>query len=119
MCLDRIKSGDAPSCVSVCPTNVMKFGDREKLLEEAKEILASGNSPYVKHIYGEEEAGGTAWMYISDKPFAELGFKTNVPKRSVPSYTSPFMNATPIFGFFWLVVLSCLYCRFGIFEILL
>jgi formate dehydrogenase iron-sulfur subunit len=48
-------------------------------------------------------------MYISDKPFEELGFKTKVPKRSVPSYTSPFMTATPIFGFFWLVVLSFLY----------
>ena len=108
MCSSRIENGDAPACVTVCPTNVMKFGEQEELLKEAKEILA-GDKRYVQHIYGEEEAGGTAWIYISDKPFEELGFKMNVPKRSIPAYTKNYMHNTPIFGGIWFVVLACLY----------
>jgi formate dehydrogenase iron-sulfur subunit len=108
MCHNRLASGDAPACVSVCPTSVMKFGEHEDLLKEAKAILAS-DSRYVQHIYGEEEAGGTAWIYISDKPFESLGFKTNVPKRSLPSYTSNYMHSTPIVGAVWFAILACLY----------
>jgi formate dehydrogenase iron-sulfur subunit len=108
MCSRRVANGDAPACVTVCPTNVMKFGEHEELLKEAKEILA-GDSRYVKHIYGEEEAGGTAWIYISDKPFESLGFKMNVPKQSLPSYTKDYMHATPKVGLIWAAILACLY----------
>ena len=108
MCSSRIEKGDAPACVTVCPTDVMKFGEYDDLLKEAKNILANDNR-YVQHIYGEEEAGGTAWIYISDKPFETLGFKMNVPKQSIPSYTSTYMHATPRFGLVWGAILACLY----------
>jgi formate dehydrogenase iron-sulfur subunit len=108
MCHNRIANGDAPACVSVCPTNVMKFGEQDELLKEAKEILAN-DSRYVKHIYGEDEAGGTAWIYISDKPFKELGFKTNVPKESIPKKTSLFSHAALPVGVVWAAILTCLY----------
>jgi formate dehydrogenase iron-sulfur subunit len=108
MCSTRLDRGDAPACVSVCPTGVMKFGEQDELLKEAKAIIAS-DSRYVQHIYCEEEAGGTAWIYISDKPFDALGFKTTVPKRSIPSYTKTYMHATPVVGAVWFVILSCLY----------
>ena len=111
MCSQRVENGDVPACVTVCPTNVMKFGEQEELLKEAKSILAS-DSRYVQHIYGEHEAGGTAWIYISDKPFGALGFKMNVPKRSIPSYTANYMRITPIFGVIWATVLTCLYFIF-------
>jgi formate dehydrogenase iron-sulfur subunit len=128
MCHNRIATGDAPACVTVCPTSVMKFGEHKELLKEAKAILSRETQTledefnyskaeietilsrkYVDYIYGEEEAGGTAWIYISDKPFKELGFKMNVPKRSIPAYTENYMKVTPYFGLFWFVVLSCLY----------
>jgi formate dehydrogenase iron-sulfur subunit len=108
MCHARVENGDAPACVTVCPTDVMKFGEYEDLLKEAKHLLTT-DSRYVQHIYGEEEAGGTRWIYISDKPFEELGFKMNIPKRSIPSSTSNFMHATPWVGGIWLFVLACLY----------
>ena len=108
MCGTRIANGDAPACVTVCPTDVMKFGEYDELLKEAKEILTSDDR-YVQHIYGEEEAGGTEWIYISDKPFETLGFKTNVPKQSLPSYTKDYMHRTPIVGGIWLAILGCLY----------
>ena len=108
MCSTRLEKGDAPACVTVCPTDVMKFGEYDGLLAEAKTILA-GDDRYVQHVYGEEEAGGTAWIYISDKPFESLGFRTNVPKRSSPSYTKDYMHRTPVVGGIWLAVLACLY----------
>jgi formate dehydrogenase iron-sulfur subunit len=108
MCSTRLAKGETPACVPVCPTNVMKFGNIDELLAEAKEIIAS-DSRYVKHIYGEEEAGGTCWIYISDVPFEELGFRTQVPKQSMPQYTGPFMHNSPIFGGIWGLVLAGLY----------
>jgi len=109
MCADRIENGDAPACVAVCPTDVMQFGRYDDMLAEAKRRLTSPGNNYVQHIYGESEAGGTLWLYISDKPFESLGFKMNVPTRSIPSYTSDFMQRTPIVGAIWFVILSCLY----------
>ncbi|MDR3233281.1 MAG: 4Fe-4S dicluster domain-containing protein [Planctomycetaceae bacterium] len=108
MCSSRVEEGEPPACVGVCPTNVMKFGDRDELLKEAKELVA-GDDKYVKHVYGEEEAGGTSWIYVSDTPFEELGFKTHIPNRSIPGYTSKFMHFTPVFGALWFIVLTGLY----------
>ncbi|MCL2304761.1 MAG: 4Fe-4S dicluster domain-containing protein [Planctomycetaceae bacterium] len=108
MCSGRVATGEAPACVTVCPTNVMKFGDSDKLLEEAKEIIAN-NPKYVQHIFGEKEAGGTNWIYISDVPFKELGFRTHVPKQSVPHYTEKFMHLSPILGGIWGLILAGLY----------
>jgi len=109
MCGDRVANGDAPACVSVCPTNVMTFGKHADLLEEARKRIAAPGSQYVQHIYGQEEAGGTLWLYISDKPFEELGFRPNVPKHSIPDNTSNFMFATPKVGIVWFAILSVLY----------
>ena len=109
MCGERVKDGDAPACVSVCPTNVMTFGRYEDVYAEARRRLTAPDNKYVQHIYGEKEAGGTLWIYISDKPFEELGFRMNVPKHSLPSNTSNFMRATPIVGLIWFGVLSLLY----------
>jgi len=108
MCNGRITKGEAPACVSVCPTKVMKFGNIDNLLDEAK-LLVQSNQHYVNHIYGEEEAGGTCWIYISDVPFEKLGFRTNVKKQSYPKYTSTFMHNSPILGFIWGGILACLY----------
>ncbi|MTI81801.1 MAG: 4Fe-4S dicluster domain-containing protein, partial [Firmicutes bacterium] len=58
MCSGKVFNGEAPACVSVCPTDVMTFGDREEMLALAKKTVESDGN-YVKHIYGEKEAGGT------------------------------------------------------------
>ena len=126
MCNSRIENGDAPACVSVCPTNVMKYGDYEDVLREAKAILAKDRAflrtiysdaevdtilarDYVQHIYGEREAGGTLWMYISDKPFESLGFRMTVPKREIPKYSERYMTyAMPVLGCI-AVVFGCVY----------
>lgn len=75
------------ACSSVCPTGAITFGDRNDLLKEARSRISASPDKYVRHIYGEKEAGGTGWLYISSVPFEKLGFPTNLGTRSFPSYT--------------------------------
>jgi formate dehydrogenase iron-sulfur subunit len=90
----------------------MVYGDYDDVLREAKRIIST-DGRYVQHIYGEEEAGGTLWIYISDKPFEELGFRMNVPKRSIPSYTAGFVTKSMVVGGVWLVILGFMYFFIG------
>ncbi|PID74173.1 MAG: formate dehydrogenase [Desulfobacterales bacterium] len=39
MCIDRVKDGLKPACVTSCPTGTMNFGDREAMLEMAQNRL--------------------------------------------------------------------------------
>lgn len=72
-CADRMSAGMEPACVKTCPTNALEIGDREQLLAEAKRRINNSPDKYVNHIYGENEVGGTSWLYISPVPFDKLG----------------------------------------------
>jgi formate dehydrogenase iron-sulfur subunit len=75
-CSDRQDEGLEPACTSACPTGALSFGDRADLITEAQARLQASPDKYVNHIYGKDELGGTAWMYLSPVPFEELGFPT-------------------------------------------
>lgn len=94
MCPTRIANGQIPACTEACPTGAIRFGDREDMLRQAHAKLATGK--YVQKIYGEEEAGGTSWLYLSDVPFEQLGFKENVPQESLPAIEENYMKSTPV-----------------------
>ena len=64
-----------PACVKICPEEVITYGRRSDLIELAHEKIASKPDVYVDHVYGEHEAGGTSWLYISPLPFDKIGFK--------------------------------------------
>ncbi len=66
-----------PACAKACPTGAIRFGDRDALLAEAKRRIAAAPDQYVDHVYGEKEAGGTGWLYLSSVPFKQLGFPTS------------------------------------------
>jgi formate dehydrogenase iron-sulfur subunit len=108
MCHQRMEQGDVPACIAVCPTKVMTFDTRESVLAQAKDVIAR-DSNYVNHIYGEHELGGTSWMYISDVPFEQLGFKMNVSKNPIMHYLKDFHTAVKFILGGGIFVMSGLY----------
>ncbi|MEK7711345.1 MAG: 4Fe-4S dicluster domain-containing protein [Planctomycetota bacterium] len=74
-CFDKIMSeGGAPACVRICPNDALVFGKRDELVAIAHERIRSRPDTYVDHVYGEHEAGGTSWLYLSSVPFEQIGF---------------------------------------------
>lgn len=105
-CYERIKEkGMEPACVTCCPSGCLKFGERSELISEAWDRIHR-DPKYVKHVYGEEEYGGTSWLYISDVPFDRIGFKTEafgkpVSRRAIPSLTWEVLKWTPAIFLGW------------------
>jgi formate dehydrogenase iron-sulfur subunit len=75
LCVDRLTGGEQPACAATCPTDAIKFGTRDEMLELAHTRLAQEPEKYIDHVYGEHEHGGTSTFYISPVPFEELGFE--------------------------------------------
>lgn len=98
-CSERIQDGLEPSCIKVCPTETMFYGDRKTVLAEAEERIKRNPAKYVQQIYGKTEAGGTSWMYISNVPFEKLGFKMDVPNYPIGTLTWEYISKIPaLFG---------------------
>jgi len=100
--LERFQEGQrTPACAKVCPTGAITFGEREKLIAEASRRIAARNRrpnaswQYIDHIYGEKEVGGTTWLYISNVPLEELGFRTDLGEQPYPDYTNLALDAIP------------------------
>ncbi|SNS02699.1 formate dehydrogenase, beta subunit, Fe-S containing [Humidesulfovibrio mexicanus] len=98
LCFDRLKEGKKPGCASICPTEAITFGKRETLLKLARQRIADAPSRYIDHIYGEHEAGGACWLYISNQPFELLGF-LKVPKEPLPKRSESIQHA--LFSYLW------------------
>ena len=70
----RSKNGGVPACVKICPNDALIFGRRGELLKLAHEKIRDHPEMYIDHVYGEYEAGGTSWLYLSSFPFETLDF---------------------------------------------
>lgn len=95
MCFDRQQDGKLPACVENCPGEALMFGTRRELIAEARKRIVENPDLYINHIYGENEAGGTSFLYLSPVPFEELGFNTNLQENSYPSLTKSFLYSVP------------------------
>lgn len=94
LCSHRIEEGGFAACCEFCPTGACIFGRVEDLLAEARKRLnykpgswqhypvervdgrltaAREVTPYLPHIYGEKEGGGSQVLYLSAVPFEKLG----------------------------------------------
>lgn len=108
-CAERQAKGDAPACTSVCPSGALTFGNRTELVDVARERLYAKGSPYVRHIYGENEVGGTSWMYITDIPIEKLGLPTDVGTYAYSSLTQASLAAVPFVLTLWPPLLMGIY----------
>ncbi len=77
-CFDRLLEGLLPACVEVCPAKALTYGDRDEIVEMA-EARAEEVGGYV---YGDDEAGGTSWIYVLPTAPGELGLPTPPPVDS-------------------------------------
>jgi len=101
-CYDtRLKEGKPPACVEACPQEALTFGKRSDMLEVAKQRIRMEPGKYVDHVYGEHEAGGTSWMYLSPAPFDQVGLATNVPKEPILNYVKGFLAIVPMVLTIW------------------
>ncbi len=109
LCYDRLKAGRMPACAEGCPMEAITFGKRSDLLRLAHEKILEHPDRYIDHIYGEHEAGGTSWLYLSSVPFGELGFPTNLPDNALVEETKGFLSSVPVVFTVWPALFGMIY----------
>jgi hypothetical protein len=110
MCYDtRLVKGQLPGCVEACPTESFTFGKRTDLLNVARESMRRFPDRYLDHIYGENEMGGTSWLYLSGVPFKEIGMREDLGITPAPRFTSGALAAVPMVVGTWPLLLMGIY----------
>ena len=111
LCYERIESGRPTACAEACPTEATLFGDREQLIEIAKERIRARADKYQDHVLGLTEVGGTSVFYLSAIPFSSLGFKKEMLQDPPPEATWRILEQVPnvvllgawvLGGFYWI-----------------
>jgi Ni/Fe-hydrogenase subunit HybB-like protein/Fe-S-cluster-containing dehydrogenase component len=86
LCPERRARGLEPACIERCARGALVYGTRDEMLAEARARMEAHPDRYEERIYGEKEAGGTAWLYMAPRgvSFAEMGLP-ELREESVPS----------------------------------
>jgi Fe-S-cluster-containing dehydrogenase component len=103
---DRLSKGIPPACAEACPMGAITFGRRKEILRVARERIRRYPDRYLDHIYGEHEAGGTSWLYLSAVGFDKIGFQTDLPERPFAELTYGFLSAVPLVFVIWPAMLG-------------
>jgi formate dehydrogenase iron-sulfur subunit len=69
LCLDRVAGGMVPSCAKACPTEALKFGNRNDLIAKAKSAK--------KALYGLDSLNGLGVVYALEGPPEKVGLPAN------------------------------------------
>jgi len=107
-CINLVKNGQPTACSAACPVGAIKYGKRSELLTIAHQRIDDPQANYIKHVYGETEAGGSSRIYLSAVPFEQLGFP-QLPDASAAEASEKIMHATPIIAGAMATVLTTLY----------
>jgi formate dehydrogenase iron-sulfur subunit len=108
-CAERQEKGLKPACTEVCPSGALTFGKRSQLLEQAKTRIYTNPDRYVHHVYGENEAGGTSWLYLTDRPLEELALRADVPQQPMPGLVNGALGVPPAVMTLWPPLLMGIY----------
>lgn len=108
-CAPRQAEGKGPACAEVCPSGALLFGKRSELIQIAKTRIYQNPGRYVPHVYGEHEAGGTSWLYISDVDFEKLDLPADVGTRAYPDLVTGALGAPPFVMTLWPPLLMGIY----------
>jgi formate dehydrogenase iron-sulfur subunit len=112
LCHERLDRGLLPACVESCPNGVLTFGTREEMLALAQDRIEKNPLLYLPTIYGAQEVGGTAVLYISHVPLDFLGYHGAPLKDAMPDLTWPWLSKVPgislgaaglMAGLFWII----------------
>lgn len=105
MCFERRQEGKIPACVENCEAGALVYGTRKELIREARKRIQENPDVYIDHIYGEHEAGGSGFLYLSSVPFDEIGFNTKIQKISYPELSKGFLYSVPAIFVLWPVMM--------------
>ncbi|MDR1776667.1 MAG: 4Fe-4S dicluster domain-containing protein [Desulfovibrio sp.] len=117
-CEPRLKEGKLPGCVEACPMDALTFGRRSDLIKIARTRIKNTPGKYADYIYGEWDAGGTAWMVLAPAgegaehaggEFAALGLDTHLGNRPMGELTAGALGAVPMIVAFWPVLFGGAY----------
>ncbi len=108
-CEPRLKEGKLPGCVEKCPMDALTFGKRSDLIKIARKRIEQRPDAYVDYVYGETDAGGTAWMTLQSVDPELLGQNTHLGNRPMGELTAGALGAVPMIIGFWPVLFAGAY----------
>jgi formate dehydrogenase iron-sulfur subunit len=86
-CFTRLTAENKkPACVEICPNEALTFGSRGDLLALAHGRIKQSPERYTDHIYGQNEVGGTSWMYLASPDFSATELPA-LDSRPIPEAT--------------------------------
>ena len=109
LCYPRISKGLLPGCVEACPTEALTYGKRADLLALARQRIQNYPDRYVDHIYGENEMGGTSWLYVTGVPYQAIGMREDLGNTPAPKLTAGALSGVPVVVGLWPVLLTGIY----------
>lgn len=110
-CQPRLKEGKLPGCVEACPMDALTFGKRSDLVKIAHKRVEANPERYNQYIFGEKDAGGTAWMTLTPAGVKadSLGLDTHLGNRPMGELTAGALGSVPMIVGFWPILFGGVY----------